>query len=143
MQTTQHYNHDKKPKDKPERSIDRKKDNRKIWFFCEGGCGWQYPTADGRCPICNRRYIRQSTYEAVVKRFLLIYEENKKVIDKHLKMQVDIQNDFVIPVELGKVGYYFIPLKHFIQLANIERTDRSQYATFIEYLKEHCKKVNL
>jgi len=127
----------------PEKVIDRTKDNRKIWFFCEGGCGWQYPTFEGRCPICHRRYIRQSTYQAVVDRFVAIYEENKDAIDKHLSLQVDVQNDFKIPVRLGMDGFYFVPLRYFIELADIERTDHSHYADFIEYLKQHCTKAKI
>lgn len=127
----------------PNKEINRKKDNRKIWFFCDGGCGWQYPTFDAKCPICGRKYVRQATYEAIVKRFVTIYEENRQVIDKHLKLQIDIQNDFKIPVQLGKFGFYFVPLKHFVQLANLERTDHSQYAIFIEYLIQHCKQAKL
>lgn len=109
--------------------------DRRGSFFCITGCGWQIMTSDGKCPICHTRVVRQPTYENVVDYFLGVIDANKEFFDHYSCTEFEMS--FKVPVQMGHL-FYFVPLKHFITLSNMERTDRSQYEVFFEYVKNNC-----
>lgn len=120
------------------------KDKRGISFFCKNFCGWQYETADGKCPKCGVKVIRESTYQAAAKRFEIIISENRKAIDHHIPIMSPEEKSIKIPFQLGKQTY-FVPLKWFVEFDTIRNTDKEerplhiQLEMFFDAVKQSCK----
>lgn len=128
-----------KAKPKELREIDKGSASDKSGFsvFCGAtGCGFVIPKANGRCPSCNEKIIRESTYDSAVKLFLSVIEKNRNVFNSHVYSDFEI-NTLKILVNIGKPRYW-VPFRYFVELENIERTDRSQLENFFEYIKSHC-----
>lgn len=122
------------------KDIDKGSQSDKSGFsvFCGAtGCGWVKPTSNGRCPSCNEKITRESTYDSSIKLFSAILEKNRQVFNSHVFTEFE-KESLQYLVNIGKPRYW-VPFRYFIELENIERTDRSQLENFFEYLKNHCQ----
>lgn len=105
--------------------------------FCGiGGCGFVKPTANGRCPSCNAKITRESTFDSATKLFEAILNVNRSVFNSHIFSEKENQS-LMFLVNIGK-NRFWVPFRYFVELENIERTDRSQLENFFEYVKSHC-----
>jgi len=124
----------------PLREIDKGSLSDKSGFsvFCGiNGCGFVIPDSNGRCPSCKEKIVRESTYDSAVKLFSEVLEMNRKIFNSHIFSEFE-KDSLLYLTPIGRV-HYWVPFRYFVELENLERTDRSQLDNFFEYIKSHCK----
>lgn len=121
------------------KQIEKNKDGQS--FFCPNRHGWQRLTGIGNKLTCGCDAIRRPTYYSVVKRMKLIIEQNREFLDAKVWFE-DEKHTCKIPLKIGSLDY-FVPLRYFIEIDNIEVSDHNQYEMFFEHLKKVCIGIKL
>lgn len=117
--------------------IKEKAKNTPISGYCPTGCGLVYLTADKRCPSCKLPFKRKQTWDSVIKRFNVILEENKTVLDQHIPTDYEM-NSLKLPIMIGH-EFYSIPLRYLPEFENVMLTEEKDYASFFNYITTNCK----
>lgn len=129
-------------KKEPLKEIDKGSLSDKTGFsvFCGvNGCGFVKPIG-GKCPSCHARIVRESTFDSATRLFKEILEKNRHVFNSHIFTEKE-KESMLFLANIGRI-HYWIPFRYFVELENIESTDRSQLENFFEYIKSHCSIYN-
>lgn len=111
-----------------------------------GFCPYCYLTVqliqDSKCVICGNKVGKQPTYESVKKKFKIICNANKIILDDWIADRP--QNEQLqIPMQIGQKTY-MVSLRYFREFENLEMTDDTKedaYQLFFEYVKRISKEV--